>query len=227
MTFILNVLHKDFSLIASDRKATFEGPTKIETPGLVIHAKKGVTIQGYKKIHIGKQKTIAIGIAGKAGDHSYISKFEKSKNVHSTLSLIRRHMEDFLIKDHKIILELDSCVDNHGIVTYYEPETNEFFSNFYSFSLIHNYIKLYPSFKEKGLLISVGSGSSVFESAVGTQEITQFADSLNSLADVPTCVEWIKQAYKKVSAQDEGSGEEVVAFLATKKEPVFVEITNG
>ena len=197
MTFILNVLHKDFSLIASDRKATSEGPTKIETPGLVIHAKKGVTIQGYKKIHIGKEKNIAIGIAGKAGDHSYISKFEKSENVHSTLSLIHKHMEDFLIKDHKIILELDSYANNQGIVTYYEPETNEFFSNFYGFGPIHNYIHLYPSLQEKGFLISAGSGSSVFESAVGTQEITQFADSLNSLADVPACLEWIKQAYKK------------------------------
>lgn len=227
MTFILNVLHKDFSLIASDRKATTKGPTKIETPGFVIHSKKGVTIQGYKKIYIGKQKNIAVGVAGEIGDHAYISKVDKSENVNSTLSLIRKHMEDFLIKDHKIILELDSCADNQGIVTYYDPKTKEFFSNFYSFSLIHNYIKLYPSPQEMGRLIHIGSGSSAFESAVGLQEITQFANSLKSLADIPAYVKWIKQAYKEVSARDEGSGEEVVAFLATKKKPVFVEITNG
>ena len=91
MTFILNVLHKDFSLLASDRRATSTGPTKIEMPGITIHTKKGVTINGFKKIYLAKPKSIAVGYAGTTGDHSYISEIEKCENVDSTISLIRRH----------------------------------------------------------------------------------------------------------------------------------------
>lgn len=228
MTFILNVLHKDFSLLASDIKATAKGPTTIKMPGITIHAEKGAMIHGYKKIYLSKSGNIAVGFAGTTGDHSYISKVEESEGVDSTLSLIRGHMEGFLnIQDHKAVLELSSFMENQGITTYYEPETKEFFSNIYIFSPIHNYTRLYSSPPETGHFIHVGSGSSVFESAVGLEEITQFAGSLKSISDIPACIEWIKQAYKKVSAIDKGSGEEVVAFLATKEEPVFVEKTSS
>ncbi len=144
------------------------------------------------------------------------------------ISLIRRHMESFLIiQNHKAVLELGSLIENQGIISYYELETNEFFSNIYLFAPVLNYIRLYSSSQEGGHLFHVGSGSSVFESAVGLEEITQFAKMVKSLADIPTCIEWMKKAYKKVSAIDKGSGEEMVAFVATKNDPFFVKITNS
>jgi len=54
MTFILNVLHKDFSLIASDRKGTTKGPVTLEANGQTINivSKGTITIEGVQKIHI-------------------------------------------------------------------------------------------------------------------------------------------------------------------------------
>ena len=226
MTFILNIVHKEFSLIASDRKATSKGPTRIKMSGITIYAEKGATIHGYKKIHLSKLRNIAVGYAGNTKDHNYIHEIEEIESVNSTLSLIRKHTECFLVQDHKAVLACDSFVEDSGIVTYHEHETDTFFSNIYLFSPIHNYIRQYPG-REKGLLIHVGSGSSVFESAMGLEEITQFAESLQSLDDIPPCVKWMKQAYKKVNSIDEGTGEEMVAFLATKKNPFFVDITRS
>ena len=130
-------------------------------------------------------------------------------------------MEEFLVQDHKRLLETQSFTENAGIATYHEFETGMFFSNIYTFSPIHNYTRLYSG-HEEGCLIHIGSGSSCFSSAVGSEEIDRFAQSLKSLDDIPSCVDWMKQAYKKVGAKDEGTGEEMVFFVATKENPCFV-----
>ena len=225
MTFILNVLHRDFSLIGSDRKATSKGPTTIKMPGITIHSNKGATIHGYKKIYLSKKMKIAVGIAGHVNDHDYIHEIEKIENIKSTFSLIRNHMERFLAQDHKSIVACHSFPQNEGIGTYYIPEANVFFSNIYIFSSIHNSTRLYVG-KEDPILIHVGSGSRVFESAVGSEEIRKVLNSARSISDITSLVEWMKQAYREVSSIDKDSGEEMVAFLATKADPFFVDITR-
>jgi len=215
-------------MLISDRKATSKGPTKIEMPGITIHAENGATIHGYKKIHSSKSGNIAIGFAGNTADHSYISKVEEHETVDAIQSLVRRHMEDFLnIKNHKAVLELGAFMENQGITAYYEPETKEFFSNIYLFSPVHNYTRLYSSPQENGFLLHVGSGSSAFESSVGLEEITNFTKSLKSCDDIPTCLEWVRHAYKEVSSNDEGTGDEIVAFITTKENIVFTQMTSS
>ena len=181
MTFILNALHKDFSLIASDRKATSEGPISLKANGTTINivSEGTITIEGYQKIYLSKLGNMAVGHAGNTADHGYINSINTVDNINSALSIIRSHMDEFLVQDHKRLLETQSFTDNAGIATYHESETGMFFSNIYTFSTIHSYTRLYAG-HEEGCLIHVGSGSSCFSSAVGSEEIDRFAKSLKS-----------------------------------------------
>ena len=224
MTFILNALHEDFSILASDRKARSDGPTTIEMPGVKIHAQGGVTINGYKKIHLTKNNTLAVGFSGNTHDHSYVAKIEDQEDISPSLKIIRDHMEEFLnIDNHREILALGTFMENQGIATYFEPETKSFFSNIYLFSYVHSYTRLYAK-PSKGLqLIHAGSGSSRFEQALGLEEIIRFVGSIDSAASINECIEWMRLAYEKVSKLDEDTGSEMVAYVATKEAPTFVE----
>ena len=226
MTFILNALHKDFSLIASDRKGTTNDPVTLKMNGTTINIvpRGTLTIEGIQKIHLSKIGDIAIGYAGNTADHNYKDRINTIGSISSALHLIRNHMEEFLSHDHRHILKTNSFMNNQGIATYYESETGTYFSNFYEFSPIHNCTRLYSG--NEGRLIHVGSGSRVFESAVGLEEINRFIESLQSSDDIPSYVEWMREAYKKVTAMDEGSGEEMVLFVGTKQNPCFVEFSQ-
>ena len=225
MTFVLNVLHSEFSLIAADTKAVSKGPTTIKMSGITLFAKKGVTIQGYQKIKMSRSKNVAVGHSGNVEDHVYLGAIENQDSIGRVLYLIRAHTENFLEQDHKSVVEHRTFVENAGIATYYEPETGICFSNIYAFSRIHNYMKQFAG-GERACLIHVGSGSSVFECAVGLEEINRFVGSVQSSSDIPYCIEWMKESYKKVSSVDEGTGEEMVAFLATRDRRLFVPVAG-
>lgn len=226
MTFVVNILHKDFSLISSDRKASSEGPTTIKVNRITIHAEKGVTIQGFKKLYFSKGMTAALGISGNANQHSYTGEFENSEHILSALTLIRSHMENFLQQDYTALSLSDSFTNNEAIGTYYSSETDSFFSNIFEFSPIHYCTRLYMG-SENAKLISVGSGGNVFSSDTQLEDLRQSFPSDESLSNIQSYLDWVIRAYREVSALDEHTGEEVVAFLATKGAPSFVEAIEG
>ena len=223
MTFILNTLHRDFSLIASDRKGTTKGPVTLEMNGRTINivTEGTVTIEGMKKIHLSRPGNVAVGFAGNASEHRYVDKIDQADSHKTALSIIRSHMEDFLSHDHKHLLEVLSFTNNAGIATYHETETDTFYSNSFSFSPIHNSTRLHSG--DTGCLIHVGSGSEIFECAVGSEEINRFVESLRSPDDVPSYVQWMREACKKMSAKGKGTSEEMVLFVGTKQNPSFVQ----
>ena len=226
MTFIVNILHEDFSIICSDRKASSEGPTTIKANGITIHAEKGATIHGFKKLYFSRGMTAALGISGNANQHSYIEEFEKSEHVLSALTLVRSHMEDFLQEDYTSLSLSKSFTSNEAVGTYYSSEVDSFFSNIFEFSPIHNYTRLYMG-SDSAKLISVGSGGRAFSSDTQLEELKQSFPSNESLSNIQLYLAWIKRAYREVSAVDEHTGEEVIAFLATKGMPLFVEAIEG
>lgn len=222
MTFILNLLHSDFSLIASDTKATTKGTTTLTAPGITIQLNEGSTISGLQKIYFAKRSDTAIGFAGHTDDHYYMKEVQASDNGVSACSVIRKHMEHFLLQDHKAVVTSDHDMANSGIVTYYDNETGRFFSTFYSFSRVHSYAHLYPG-GDTLRLIHAGSGSDVFESSVGLEEINHFCASCKHPFDINTYLEWMRQAYIKVSSFDNGTGQEMSAFQATVQDTIFVD----
>lgn len=92
MTLILNILHKDMSVLAADKKARAEwsiSPTSFSTvpPG------KGCVVHDFNKVTMNSRRTLALGIAGHAPDHFYIQEIERSDNIDDGLRAIRKHIE--------------------------------------------------------------------------------------------------------------------------------------
>jgi hypothetical protein len=54
MTFVLNVLHNGYSLLAADRQANTEVTTTITNGNIIIHAEKGARINGFHKMKVSK-----------------------------------------------------------------------------------------------------------------------------------------------------------------------------
>ena len=225
MTFILNLLHKDFSLIASDRKARSEGPTTLRMQNITVNLANGATIYGIKKLYLSKNNSLALGIAGQTNDHAYLDKLQEGVDTHEIRSMVRKHMEGFLENDHEAMLEIHSFTNNSAIATYHEPLSKLFFSNLFSFSPIHNSTRLWSG-SENARLIYTGSGSEAFVSEMSSDEIEQFLGSVQCFDDIPSCIEWARKAYKIVSAFDEGTGEEMIAYLATSEKRNFTSITG-
>ncbi len=228
MTFIINVLNKDFSLLAADKRANTDGPTTITMGNITIKAEKGATIEGYKKLYVNRTENFAIGIAGTVQSHSYVSNIEKSESINDGLLIIRQHMEGFLdVENRQKILGMESLMENQGIATFFDSETSTYFSNLYLFSEIHNHTRLYARSIEGTRLIHVGSGSNKFEEAVGLEEINNFANSVTGPDRMDSYLSWLSEAFRKVSEIDDGVGKEFTAILSTRDNPKFITIKNG
>ena len=226
MTFIVNILHKDFSIISSDRRASTEGPTTIQVDRITIHAEQGTTIQGFKKLFLSKDMTVALGMSGSANEHRYTGEFENTDHILPALALIRLNMEHFLLQDYTSLALNDSFVNNEVIATYCSPETGSFFSNVFQFSPIHNCTRLYMG-TDKARLIYVGSGSNIYDSHPQLEKLRQSFPEDEPLNNIQSYLDWIKQTYRAVGACDEHTSEEMVVFFATQRDPLFVEVSEG
>ena len=222
MTFIVNILHKDFSIISSDKRASTEGPTTIRVDNITIHAEQGATIQGFKKLFLSKNMTVALGMSGNANEHRYTGEFENADHILPALALVRLHMEHFLLQDYTSLGLNDSFVSNEVIATYCYPETGSFFSNVFQFSPIHNYTRLFMG-TDNARLVHVGSGSKIYDSHPELEELRKSFPEDEPLSNIQGYLDWIKQTYRAVSACDEHTSEEMVLFSATQRDPLFVE----
>ena len=228
MTFILNVLNKDFSLLAADKLAKSDGPTKMTIGNITINSEKGVTINGFQKIYRNKPNLLAVGIAGTTQSHGYLSDIQNGQEIDQGLQAIRQHMESFLnINNRKEVLEKQERMENQGLATFFDSETSTYFTNLYLFSDLHNYTRLYSHPNTNCRLFHVGSGSNKFEQAVGLAEINKFAGSISGLDKIQDCLAWLKEAYIKVSEIDSGVGSEFTAVISTRDKPEFCAIEHG
>ncbi|WP_122034650.1 hypothetical protein [Aliivibrio sp. EL58] len=228
MTFVVNILNKDFSLIASDKRANTTGPTTIKMGNITINAENGATIDGYKKIYTNESNSFAAGIAGVTDSHSYAKILESTADINLALRNIREHMESFLdVNNREKLLEMNSLTENQGVITFFDGKTDTYFSNFYLFSEIHNYTRLFARSEEGTRLIHIGSGSSHFESIFSTEEVNSFIESISGTTDIERVLLWLNEVFGKVSDADDSVSSEFVAYVSTREIPEFIEVTNS
>ena len=220
MTFILNVLHKDFSLLCSDRRAHSEGPSTMRMGNITIHAQGGITINGVRKLSLSADKVIAHGFAGNASDHAYREMIETSDSIDAVLSAIAQHAAEFHC-DRRTALQTTSYMENSCITTFFDSKLSTFFSSLRLFSLLGGQSHLYAARENGAMLLHIGSGSSSFEKAIPRDDIVSFAKSIQSTGDIETSVAWLKHAYARVSEIDEGTGAEMVSLVSTRDHPHF------
>lgn len=220
MTFILNVLHRDMSILAADRKAIAERPVA-STPDMAVHTGGPSVVHDYNKITLNSSRSLALGIAGHTQDHYYLQTIQQSASIDDWFWTIRKHMEGFLrVHDRSSLRTLTSFMANQCIASFFDRDADAYFTNTVLFSPIESQTRLHrPTDGVK--VFHAGSGSEHFEKAVGLANIESFIASTKDSCTIEACIPWMHDAYRKVSASDPGSGAEAVFVVSTRADPKF------
>ena len=226
MTFILNILHNDFSILLADKRAQTEGPVTVTVGETTINIRPTpggrVTIDGFQKIALNKSVSLSVGYAGTAGDHTaYLEKIKREDGIDSCLSIIMDAITSKCLPDRSPLLANRSFKQQQGIATFFDPAISTYFSLRYDFCEAKALLLWFTGSGKGARLIHVGSGSAHFEKAIGKEEIENFATSFTSLDSLDTKLRWLKDAFEKVSAVDCDVGKEFVAFISTRTNPRF------
>ena len=92
MTFVLNILHKDFSLLTADRRGQIKGPTTFTWGKTTINVSGKTTVDGVQKLYLNSNASVAVGFSGTTEDHSYLAALKQIESASEVLTLIRKHM---------------------------------------------------------------------------------------------------------------------------------------
>jgi hypothetical protein len=223
VTFILNLLHSDMSILATDRKALAEWPVTA-TPDMTVHSGGSSIVRDYKKITLNSSRSLALGIAGHTQDHYYTQKIEWSVSVDEGLSIVRKHMESFLrVHDRAGLSTLTSFAVNEGIASFFDQGTGMYFSNTFRFSPVGNETRLHRA-TDGVRILHAGSGSAHFEKAVGLVNIDTFIASSKNSCTPEECIPWMQDVFRRVSCSDSGSGAEAVFVVSTRSSPKYRSI---
>jgi len=222
MTFVLNVLHDEYSLLAADRQANVDGPATIKVGSVTIHAQKGATINGYRKMKVSKCGAVAIGVAGTIKEHGYVDNFENVEGVEGSVKAVLDSIQNFFLSpDRSQNFSKPEVMRNEGIATFFDMAASRYFSLLYLYSHLAANTYWFNVASGSAHLLHVGSGSGQFEKAVGLDEINRFIASIKSNPDPRACIDWIKDAFGKVSLVAKGVGKEPEFLLSTRSERAF------
>jgi hypothetical protein len=222
MTFILNMLHRDMSILAADQKAIAELPNTV-TPDMSVAAEGSPIVHDYKKITLHSNERLALGIAGHTQDHYYLPTIERNISIDDVLWKIRKHLEGFpRFHDRTDLKTLTSFMANQGIVSFFDENADTYFTNTFLFSPIEIQTRLHRG-REEIQILCAGSGSEHFKNAVGSEDI----DSIKNSCTPEACIPWIRDAYRRVSASDPGSSSEAVFVVSTRSNPKFRTLERG
>lgn len=226
MTFILNVLHRDMSILAADRKAIAEWPVS-SASSIAVPARGRLVVSDFNKITLNLSGILALGIAGHTRDHYYTQEFERSVSIDEGLLTIRKHMERFLrVHDRAGLSKLTSFTVNQGIASFFDENTGMYFSNTFLFSPVRNEYRLHRA-ADEAKIFHAGSGSEHFEKAIGSMEIDSFLTAIKSACTPEACIPWMQDAFRKVGASDTNSGTEAMYVVSTRSSPKFRSMNAG
>jgi hypothetical protein len=173
---------------------------------MAVHPVGGFTVHDYQKITLNSNGSLALGIAGQTQDHCYTQLIKHSASIDDGISIIQKHMTEFLRFYDRINLStLSSFTVNQGIASFFDEQAATYFSNAFSFSPVHNQTRLYPGADEVKVF-HVGTGSEHFEKLGGLEDIKTLIDATKNSCTPEGCISWMLDAFKKVSASDANTG---------------------
>lgn len=215
MTLLLNILHKDMSILAADENARAEwliSPVSFTTPPPA----KDKVVHDFNKVTMNSSGTLALGIAGLTRDHCYTQEIEQSDSIDDGLRTIRKHIEGFVpIYDRASLSKLTSFMTNEGIATFFDESMGSYFTYKYLFSPIEFQARLHRGTDEAKILCA-GSGIKYLEGEHGLADIAEFISSAKNSCTPEECISWIKTLYKMASESYPEIGENPAIFVSTR-----------
>lgn len=229
MTFVVNLIHKDFSLLAADRQGNSDGPVTLKMGSLTVNVAGKTTIEGMKKIVVSDNGKMALGFAGTWSDHKYIESFKQCATPVAAMKVISGYMEEFFdFEKRDSMLSGAPQMENQGLMTFLDEEKGAYFTQLFLFTRFSNGTSLSArKTNPSPMLCHVGSGSTHFEKAVGLEEINAFIKRVSEGADLNAQLEWLTTAFDKVSATAPGCGTTFDVVLSTRENSMFISIPTG
>lgn len=223
MTFVLNILSKDYSLIAADRKGTSHGPIEMKVGSLSISIPQGGVIDGVNKLRVNEVRNCVVGIAGTLEAHAYIDEFQKCSEGRQAVRTITAWLERQLAVENLEDYLTDAPTMEHQLIaTFFDETSGAFYSCLHLFTRFRTYTNIDARFQNpQPMLLHVGSGSGNFEKAVGLDAINAFLNRLREGLSVEERLEWIANAFRAVSEIDDGVGVDFEAVMATRETRTF------
>jgi len=229
MTFILNLLHKDFSLIAGDKQGNAAGPGTIKVGATTIHHNGKLTVEGIKKIFLTGNGQVALGYAGNTGDHNYVQAFANTDTGEEAIRCVRQHMDSFFRFDCRdLFLNSEPRMENSALISFFDDEKSAYWTALSFFTQFSSHMNLSARRQNPSpTLIHIGSGSTHFEESVGLDSINKFIEDVKNGASLDVQLEWFREAFYKVSAVAPGCGTNFDAVLSTRESPEFRYVRRG
>lgn len=130
MTLIVNLLHRDFSLIAADKLANATGPATITTGGLTIKMPNGGKIEGlFPKVIGTANGCAAVGSAGTIAEHTFVGTFKAATSPGDALAAVRIAAHDFFdFAERDTFLAGTGQMVNESIVSFFDEEKSAFWT---------------------------------------------------------------------------------------------------
>lgn len=220
MTLILNVLHKDISILAADKQARAVWPVSAMSFSTV-PASGGTVVSDFNKVTMNRSRALAVGIAGNTQDHCYTKEIEETESIDESLRVIRNHIQRSVpVYDRARLSNLSSFVPNEAIATFFDHGMGMYFANKYLFSPVEVQARLYRATDEVQVFLA-GSGRKYMEGQEGLAVLASFKASVRTSCTPEACISWLQHAYKLVAASDPEIGAEPMFVLSTRSEPEF------
>jgi hypothetical protein len=211
VTFILNVLHKNMSILAADKRGVAEWSTVFGLP-----AREKAVTHDFKKITLNSTGLLAMGMSGYSEHHAHIGKVEHSDEINEALSIVRSHMENFLrVDDRAFLIKTASPFVNEGVISFYDKGMQAYFTNEFCFNEFRNSTHLHRATEEVKLFCA-GSGRNSFDMASGKAEIQSLVSASNNAITPEIFIPWMKEVFRRVSANDEACGSEAFFAVSTQ-----------
>jgi hypothetical protein len=220
MTFVLNLLHPRFSILAADVRGRMREGGTLKTGKVTIIAKGSVTVNAMDKIALSKDRRCAVGMAGTVKAHPYFDAVPKLE-VGAAINAARAAANDWTsMEQFRVRLAGGSFMEQSTIATLYD-EPSGCFCSFMAVAMPSEVCSDWHSPGRSSTLLHIGSGSSRFEKAVTLEAINAFIGALSADTDPASIWPWFVNAFTKVSAADDGCAPDFRAVIATKTNPEF------
>ncbi|KAB0489630.1 hypothetical protein [Pseudomonas vancouverensis] len=228
MTFVLNILHKDFTLIASDRRGNAPESITMTVGNLSITTNGGGTIDGFKKTKLNKNNNVAVSAAGTTNEHLYLDQIKDLSDPSEVINIVRSCAENHFNFDARDeLVNALPQMENQTIVSFFDEKTSSFFTTLHIYTKFSNYNTInVRRANPQPILLHLGTGSSSFENTIGIDEINSFIERVTNGANVDEILEWLDIAFEKVSLVAEGCSADYDAVISTRSNPYFVSLRS-
>jgi hypothetical protein len=110
---------------------------------------------------------------------------------------------------------------NEGIATFFDVAALKYLSLLYMYTPLQQISGWNDVATASAKLLHVGTGSGEFEKTVGLAEINGFIESIKGNSDPRACIDWVKDAFGKVSRVAKGVGETPEFLVSTRSARAF------